>query len=370
MAESKRKLSIYNDDFEDPPPYNEEVGSTINSGTSTPTLNEDLVAAEALTQLNGTPPPTTPLSNLTIEERQHPIVNKVSQVSKHPLVTNAFKYYEDSKVKYPHFNYAAGIVERAAIPVVAKIEDNLNNRHMKRMTKRKSKKRKVVDDKNETKKRLQFCLHILRLANDQINNQVINLQQKIVERETRNHSDPQSPTAVNTLAVGEIPSNVIIEEKQDKPMVQTPTPTETEFTENNTSAEAEKTNTEIITTVKKIIHVISNFKTSTLTNDVASESNELKSTIRDIILKLPSQVQQNNCHNPTQTNDRIFLFAKESLDMIGRLTKVFNEQLQKAEDWINSDEQQNLHGDDDSLKTPVPERINDKFPSLDNKIQL
>lgn len=370
MAESKRKLSIYNEDYEDPPPYNEGTVSTINSGTSTPTLNEDLVAAEALTQLNGTPPPTTPLSNLTIEERQHPIVNKVSQVSKHPLVTNAFKYYEDSKVKYPHFNYAAGIVERAAIPVVAKIEDNLNNRHMKRMTKRKLKKRKVVNDKNETKKRLQFCLHILRLANDQINNQVINLQQKIVERETRNYSDPQSPTAVYPSSVNENLTNADDKERLDTPMVQTPTPTETEFSESNTtSVEAEKTNTEIITTVKKIIHVISNFKTSTLTNDVANESNELKSTIRDIILKLPSQVQQNNSHNSTQTNDKIFLFAKESLDMIGRLTKVFNEQLQKAEDWINSDES-NRPKDEDSLKTPVPERIHEKFSSLDNKIQI
>ena len=53
-------------------------------------------------------------------------------VARHPIVMNAVKYYETSKRNYPSFNYAAGIVESAAIPVVNNIEAKLNTRHQTR----------------------------------------------------------------------------------------------------------------------------------------------------------------------------------------------------------------------------------------------
>lgn len=398
MTEHKRKLSVQDAD-PPPPPY-----SRTNSHNQSNGNNVDLVtAAEALTQLTRTSTPpnqvtlplisniASPLSGLSIEEQNavhaaasapssnatttpsingdlittangdlvHPLVTKVNQVSRHPLFTNAYRYYEDSKRNYPHFNFAAGLVEKAAIPVVNRIELNLNNRHVKQQEEEsldgsKKKRRLNKQDKNETRNRLKFCLHILRLANDNISNKVVFLQDKL------ENSDCSGRTRAEDDDVhGNVNSNdndndndndnynddstIVDDEKvtggHDHKIQYTTTPTPPPASDNQEVAQ--KTKTEIITTVKKIIHVISNFKTSQLnnpeseTNDLVN--NELKSTIRDIILKLPSQVQQTAISNSTsaqQANDRVFLFAKDSLDMIGRLTTVFNEQLEKAEDWI------------------------------------
>lgn len=341
-------------------PPGQQLPIPISNGSPSPQITEDLVAAEALTRLNGTPPPqgngiATPMSNLSIEERQHPLINKVNQVSRHPIVRDAFKYYETSKRNYPHFNYAAGIVEGVALPVVNRIELNLNNRHRQRQYKKK-RRMKSKNDKTETKKRLQFCLHLLRLANDQITNHVNFLQTKIAEREVRPESSANNNDIVenNDNNFNEKNDDDLNNEKDEQINVDANsvglTPT-TSISGDSSAASAstnppvevaQQTKTEIITTVKKIIHVISNFKTSSLTNDSinTATNNELKSTIRDIILKLPSQIQQTTLQNNNsaqQANDKILLFAKDSLDMIGRLTNVFNDQLQKAEDWIGDD---------------------------------
>lgn len=357
MSDYKRKLSNC---YDEPPHYEED------SGRSTPTLSEDLVAAEALTQLTkSTSAPSTPLSNLSIEDSQHPLVTKVNQVSKHPLVTGAFKYYADSKRNYPHFNYAAELVERATLPVMAKIEDGLNYRHIQR-----KKKRKIKGNKVETRKRLQFCLHILRLANDQINSQVRGLQQKMNERETM-QPEQQGNYSLFMLQTPTPTESASYDTAVNTPQTPSSQPSE-QVPENQTSLETQQTKTEIITTVKKIIHVISNFKASSLTVDsVANESSELKSTIRDIILKLPSQIQQTaNSNNLTsqETNDKIFLFAKESLDMIQRLTVVFNDQLQKVEDWFET----GTKSDDFDSQIQGAESNGSVTPevNIDNKIQF
>lgn len=402
----KRKLSTAAIvSLDEPPSYEGLNGVSSSTNTSAPSSvvtpevviaskeikhrDKDLVsAAEALTQLtqlqgvpsaavvpvsvSGTPklstPPivsngsniNSPLSALSIQNEkqilppikpqlqqlpQHPLVVGVNKVSRHPLVTNAVKYYDYSKRTYAPFNYAAGIVEKAAMPVVNKIEVNLNNRYQAKQARRKggnsnNKKRKLdapitstfshssgnTNGSNvsmETKKRLQFCLHILRLANDKINNLVHNLQQKVTAKEKR---DAQAP--IN-------------------------------------SEEAQRTNTEIVTTVKNIIRLISNFKPSSLSTkdesrsaspqpetkingsgsvndsdigkDEVDDDTQLKGTIRDIILSLPATVQQNT--STSQSNDRVLVFAKESLDMILRLTTVFNIQLEKAEAWVSGEQQ-------------------------------
>lgn len=316
------------------PPISVQGIPSTRSHSQTPPKMDDLVAAEALTRLTSTPPPinniSTPMSNLSIEERtqsQHPLIAKVNQVSQHPIVRDAFKYYENSKRNYPHFNYAAGIVERAALPVVNKIEVNLNNRHRQRLankTIKKKKKRKVTrNDKNETKKRLQFCLHILKLANEQINNQVNFFQNKITEREIKLEQKKQQEANEKLVSQNEMEQNSSSDQLNTR--------------------DAQEAKSEIVTTVKKIVHLISNFKTSNLNSEPRNTEscNELRSTIRDIILKLPSQIQQttiNNNASAQQTNEKIIVFAKESLDMISRLTNVFNEQLEKAESWIGADE--------------------------------
>ena len=374
------------------PPYeNKEKSGNLNSND-----NDLFSAAEALTQLtrSATPPlainsrlPSipTPVSSLSssIDDRnnekkpehktnqgEHPLVTKVSKVSKHPIVTNAVKYYENSKRNYGAFNYAAGIVEKAAIPVVNKIEVNLNNRYQAKQLRLEGestqepsvtvKKRRLggAGDYNkvvtmETKKRLQFCLHLLRLANDRINYKVNFLQQKVIDKE---RSIKEKRSLNNTASkANDIHDEDVAESEEDSGT--TTDKTANANNNNNTNdvptqdaqSEAQQTKTEIVATVKKIIHVISTFKPSSLnTNTISPDINEVdpetrsedlefKSTIRDIILKLPTTIQQAAISNNTsaqQANDRIFVFARESLEMITRLTNVFNGQLEHAEQWL------------------------------------
>lgn len=412
MAVIKRKLSASMasgpPEYEALPPYqkiydtgNEEskietVTPKLGEGSNPPTSSKplavkedvaDLVsAAEALTQLTQVPTNsgtninrvstptgmitqnpsniTSPLSNMSLQpdtiNNQHPLVARVNKVSRHPLVTNAVKYYDYSKRNYAPFNYAAEIVEKAAIPVVNKIEVNLNTRYQASQARKKSsngvKKRRIDSQDNvsiETKKRLQFCLHILRLANDHINNLVNTLQQRVASKELQ---------AKEKRAAAE---SIISESTQE---------------------EAQRTKTEIVTTVKKIIKLISNFKPSSLsTNDAPTTNNrsespdlaadiQLKSTIRDIILTLPATVQQ-AANGSQQANDRVLVFAKESLDMISRLTTVFNEQLEKAEAWVAGDEnsiqqQENDQGREKAESEDKEETGESTPSSISEKLEL
>lgn len=360
----KRK---YSDDRPSEPPSYSEVGSplsTANSPTETYQLgkprDDDLVsAAEVLTQFQKSPPPhdmsanastlASPMSSTSHhdwEQQQHPLVLLVSAVSKHPIVTNAVKYYESSKRNYASFNYAAGIVEKAAIPVISKIEVNLNNMHQARIEEkiRLKKKRRIglqTESPGECQRRLKFCLHILKLANDNINSKVSFLQQKIADKE--NEVQAQLPIlGVHSDVKSEYITALKIEVKDEKTQDLT-------ADASTIPQEAQETKTEIIATVKKIIHVISNFRPSTLNVETEEESEKetedvkLKSTIREIILNLPNQIQQTAGPSSVQANDRIILFARESLEMINRLTNVFNDQLVKAESWVDGDNQTDRH---------------------------
>lgn len=362
-----------------PPPY-----STHNNEGYSKANDEDLVsAAEALTQLTrcATPPVQTiltsnvasPLSTLSIQPNntdnkqildgdsmnvEHPLVTKVSRATKHPIVTNAVKYYENSKRNYGAFNYAAEMVEKAAIPVVNKIEVNLNSRHKARQIKLEEqtslsasglpqpKKRRLSTGSEynrivtmETKKRLQFCLNILRLANENINSKVNGLQQKVIDKE-RSIKEQRSQN-----------NEEANKEKDEVHEPESPTDVSNVGAPADTHTEAQETKTEIVATVKKIIHVISNFRPSALnaspltptSSNSTSGSEDLvfKSTIRDIILRLPSTIQHAAITNNTsaqQANDRIFVFAKESLDMITKLTNVFHDQLEHADHWLAGEE--------------------------------
>lgn len=387
----KRKLSVTADvnEVKDKDSFLEQ--SPDPAVSSEKKVNDDdlVFAAEALTSLNRsvTPPPSfdsamnSPKQNgdnnqnqimeegenssdVEMEEKteeksvksEHPLVTQVTKVSKHPLVTNAVKYYENSKKNYAKFNYAAEIVEKAAIPVVNKIEVNLNNRHQASQLKKEAtaaaarKKRRVVTSDNvsmETKKRIYFCLHILRLANENISNKVTALQTKIDDKEKEIKELRQNSIQSLDLEIS------------------------------NPNEEVQQTKTEIVGTVKKIIHLISNFKPSSLSSQsltpvsshLAVESDvetdpealELKLTIRDIILRLPSKIQQCSISTGTseQTNDKILLFARESLEMISKLTNVFNNQLLKAEDWVGGEEEEAEAEDSDSNSTLVPEDSNE-----------
>ena len=155
-------------------------------------------------------------------------------VARHPIVMNAVKYYETSKRNYPSFNYAAGIVESAAIPVVNNIEAKLNTRHQTRQASAVSstditptnsnfgdykiqhdgknllqKKRRFSASSQttnissyssiDTKKRLQFCINILKLANTNISSKVEFLQEKIDETEIAVKEEREKLIAQNDM---------------------------------------------------------------------------------------------------------------------------------------------------------------------------
>mgnify|MGYP001121627049 CR=1 FL=1 len=316
---SKRKLSLANG----------VASSDPVESSSSPVESNDLVsAAEALTSLQSVSP-------VSASEETHPLVSKVNKLSGHPIVTNAVKYYESTKRNYAPFNYAADIVEKAAIPVVNRIGVNLNTRHQQRLAGEdiSVKKRRVAENaasdsnqqdiQSETKKRLQFCLHILRLANDNITGQVNSLHAIVDEHQQEQKMKEEKIKETQEAAE----ANKFVKEATPEQVTET-------------------AKTEIAVTVKKIIHLISNFKPSSLSLD----NSDIKSSIRDIILNLPSQI------NGTD-NDKVFVFAKESLDMISKLTNVFNDQLNLAETWIGGEEDQEHDHDLTAVNSNVGDEI-------------
>lgn len=363
----KRRLSeTLNADL----PKQKEILSPLSDAEPKQTpRDEDLVsAAEALTRLtnSASPPPSfrdeysgslqigSPLSSTSLQDmgqRIHPIVQHVNTISRLPLVTNAVKYYETSKRNYATFNYAAGIVEKAAMPVFNKIEVNLNNKHQAKLEEkaRLKKKRRLHKnhDKHEIKKRIKFCLHILKLANENISAKVIDLQDKIKDSN-------DSPKAV-IKKESPVPNCVPGEDFQNDFSSNQVTPSST-----NVPEKTLQTNNEIVATVKKIVHVISNFRPSSLNvgdggsdgvNTLRSDDVKLKKTIREIILRLPKQVSH-NVPGAQKAPNQAISFARESLDMIGRLTTVFNEQLEKAEDWVDRSTEAKAEESSDS-QSPV-----------------
>lgn len=367
---TKRKLSFSDDERALPAPAISAVELPLAPSHPDDGFHDDMVdAAEALTHLHTVTPVTTPPPQQLPAQQVHPIVSQVERLLKTPLVQGAAKYYELSKRNYPHFNYAARMVERAALPVVLKIEVNLNSRHQLRLEAAQVaefehklrqrdgdgiKKRRLSEDLTalsrqgelktvlaETKKRLQFCLHILKLANDNINDKVHYLQEVMDEREQR-----QEELAKEAKELVEAKEN---KEKEEK---------EKEAARPEAAAELE-----IVCTVKKIIHLILNFKPLSLLTEPLSPvllhqanltvvvDNQLKLTIRDIILRLPLLVAT---QQQPQRQDRIFVFAKELLNMISKLTNVLNEQLEMAEHWMadGDDGGDTPHGPTPGLTTP------------------
>lgn len=389
----KRKLS---EPHPNPPPYSVEApssppGATIDGSPLASLQDVDLFsAAETLTRLNtvGTSTPNllsrSPSISSPIDTSQqlHPIVSLVNAMSRLPIVTNAVRYYETSKRNYATFNYAAAFVEKAAIPVISKIEVNLNNIHQARQEKAKKKRRlddRKQNDKTETKKRLKFCLHILKLANDNISAKVSELQLRISEN--KNEKDGSETPDVGTIKVSEL-EKAGAEVTLEKLLKTVPEKKEEKFEENeltrvSSSVPEEETNTEIVKTVKKIIHIISNFRPSSL-SAAAEESSEsvdgtrdedvkLRSTIRNIILNLPTQIQKSKS-STTPCQDRVMEFARESLDMISLLTTVFNEQLEKAESWVDGPEKASLQQETpDSSVSERPAADLEKNDEIDEK---
>lgn len=295
-------------------------------------------------------------------------------------MTNAVRYYETSKRNYATFNYAAAFVEKAAIPVISKIEVNLNNIHQARQEKAKKKRRlDKQNDKTETKKRLKFCLHILKLANDNISAKVSELQLRISETKNEKERSETPDVGASTASESDMTSRAM--SLLEKSLATVPEEKHEEFAENeltrvSSTVPEEETNTEIVKTVKKIIHIISNFRPSSLsaTAEESSDSQDgprdedvkLRSTIRNIILNLPTQIQKSKS-TATPCQDRVMEFARESLDMISLLTTVFNEQLEKAETWVDGPDKAGLQQEtpDSSVSERPAEILTEKNEEME-----
>lgn len=376
------KRSLSESDPSELPPY-ESITPASASDASSPeyfkrTDTDLMSAAEVLTRLTKSESPydfsehastvASPVSTTSLhdlQQQQHPIVQLVSAVSKLPIVSNAVKYYELSKRNYATFNYAAEFVEKAAMPVFNKIEINLNSIHQARLEEARLKKKRRVEqgpkDKKEIKKRLKFCLHILKLANDNISSKVAELQNRIKEKEAdKNRLKEEENDGVGEAEVANGAANEAngVANGSANGVVATNVSPSTVTAETELPKEAQ---TEIVATVKKIIHVISNFKPSSLdalekspeAAQKEAEDVELKSTIRKIIFDLPTHIQQSAVSTAEGGNDRIVVFAKESLDMIGKLVSVFNEQLEKAEKWVEGEEKKENTANGEEIHSPL-----------------
>ncbi|XBW36951.1 hypothetical protein QEN19_002531 [Hanseniaspora menglaensis] len=110
-------------------------------------------------------------------------------------------------------------------------------------------------------------------------------------------------------------------------------------------------NSELITTIKKVFQLISKH-----TGNYLPESSRLK--IRESLLNLPRRVEateeesktvdaiQNSDKTVTNTvstdgkDSKIIILANETLEMIGKVIELLDENLNKAENWVNENEQE------------------------------
>lgn len=153
----------------------------------------------------------------------------------------------------------------------------------------------------ESSKKITTCLQLLTLANNQIANKVTHLQNIIIKEQEKNmslrHSTP------------------IIDEAGD-----------TFHDAQSTLPEITQIKTELITTMKKVVHFLSTHAGSSLPEPA-------RSNVRESLLRLPVKLQKSS-EIYTNANGKVLGLANESLEVVNGIIKVFNDTLGKAEGWV------------------------------------
>ncbi|CDO96498.1 unnamed protein product [Kluyveromyces dobzhanskii CBS 2104] len=210
----------------------------------------------------------------------------------------------------------------------------------------------------ESKKRLITCLGLLKLANKQLSQRVMSLQDVVKKEQLRRRSPKpvkgslksEAPPASDEPANEHKSINSKDEEHDDEDDDQfydasshLNEPTGVRKSDNDDqiyrSTEdmdidpaANEIQLEVVGTLKKVYSVVSRFTGNSLPEPARSQ-------VRESLLKLPTKWMINS-ENPSSkkisSNKRALLLAQEALDMVGNVMNVVDGTLVKAEEWVKN----------------------------------
>ncbi len=298
-------------------------------------------------------------------------------IKSHPLYNSALRAYRINK---PSIKYGVEMVERAAIPMVNMVEQTrLEWKRKKRLRRANamfpdeekflpyrtssllsstalypssssstlsnnlpSISEALLGNKNlhefglnlsiESKKRIATCLQLLMLANKQLSSKIQHLQNLITKQQEflQNKKKIQKQDNYDEK----------IEEKIQKEEEET----------NTTTVQIKQ---EIVTTVKKVVSLISKYAGNSLPEPA-------RSNVRETLLRLPTKWACTNTTNiitpsttsiPStsssstsffNTSGKVLILANESLEMVSSVMSVFDETLTKAELWVKQKQEKQL----------------------------
>ncbi|KAH3667540.1 hypothetical protein WICMUC_005327 [Wickerhamomyces mucosus] len=299
-----------------------------NSGSSTPIIPNDIESSNQDIFYDSSN------SNFKISHRER----LLQKVKSYPFVNNAVKVYKSNK------QYGVEMMERATQPMVNIIEQTSSQwKRQRRLNKTSSmfpdyyyedeeddddedlqeqKRQKhlpsitealTISNKNlngfsnsisiESNKRLNTCLQLLKLANKQISNKIVKLQDIISKEQDKDHDPDENEEIYHDAIDDNLNSSKQIKE-------------------------------EIIITVKKVVKFLSQYS-----GDLLPEP--ARSNVRETILRLPKTLQSSTSltRNINSNNGKVLNLANESLDMVSSIINQFDESLNRAELWINRTKQ-------------------------------
>lgn len=223
----------------------------------------------------------------------------------------------------------------------------------------------------ESKKRLMTCLGLLKLANKQLSQRVMSLQDVVKKeqvirasrrKQLANRSSPPKPlpqergtTSAEEKSNGEAIKSAGNEENEDdnecfydaSSIIQDPKEDkgrsvgdeekidgedEEEEEEEEEDATATEIQLEVVGTLKKVYSVVSRFTGNSLPEPARSQ-------VRETLLKLPTKwmVKSDKSYSgKISSNGRALLLAQESLEMVSNVMNVVDNTLDKVEEWVKN----------------------------------
>lgn len=304
-------------------------------------------------------------------------------IKSHPLYSSAVRAY---KINKPTIKYGVEMVERAAIPMVNMVEQTrLEWKRKKRLRRANAmfpdeakflplrtssllsssalssssssyktsaalpsiSEALALGNKNlnefglnlsiESKKRIATCLQLLMLANKQLSAMIQHLQSLILKEQEFLNNKREAKKQENDAKVAQLNQ---------------------EEEESNTATVQIKQ--EIVTTVKKVVSLISKYAGNSLPEPA-------RSNVRETLLRLPTKWACTNTTTVTtppmetttntpasastssissspffNTNGKVLILANESLEMVSSVMSVFDETLAKAELWVRQKQEKQL----------------------------
>ncbi|KAH3685618.1 hypothetical protein WICPIJ_003418 [Wickerhamomyces pijperi] len=359
-----------------PPPYMRSTTTAAVSDPTTPKDDESIVISalrELQSSRSGSPhmanrrrSPSPSLSDAeqyfdttsVLDSELSRRERLLKKVRSHPLVDNAVRAYKSNR------QYGVEMMEKATLPVVNMIEQTATQWKRKRSFsadneqekqpqsqqqqqryEQEHKKQKLpsisealaISNRNlndfnyhlsaDASKKISTCLQLLTLANNQISSKVAHLQQIITNEQISLQRKQQQQQQQQQYRE----SSPLIDENGD-----------TFHDAHSTLPEITQIKTELITTMKKLVHFLS-------LNAGSSLPEPARSNVRETLLRLPLKIKRSS-EIYSNTNGKVLGLANESLDAVSGIIKVFNETLSKAEGWVKEKQNQQFLLHQEQLK--------------------